>query len=564
MRRLQLLYILLLVSVSVWAKDVNRQFYEQMSRLTSAELNDRALHYSHEVSSPDSAFVCYSIVTKRIHNNMKQKEKECVARAWHGLWYIYFFYHYDFARAMECLRKFQTFAREVQLPDSEDRPWLMKGVMNETVADETGDTTLVREAIHCYDEALRAAAKVNDYRVTVDAFSDLLLIMPDHPDPKLLSEAYRLFVKVAGSSPKRDGSYDYALLLYQNVMSRAERHYAAALTACEKLMALGKENTRDPRYLLSAYSIRSKTYAEMGDYRRAIADMHYLEQQAKATQYIDFLMPVYKDLHKYYANVGDKEQAAYYRQQHFELKDSLLSYHQMASVKEMSFLEDMEDMEAQMADVERRSFLWKLFVGISLLVVMLIAIAFVLLRRKNRELEDSNKMLYEKNVALLKNDEERKQRLLEQQKEGNKNNCDGNIKDVKYKSSNLDDAAKLSLQQTLHDVMDTTDEYLSPDFSIARLAELAGSTTKVVSQVINECFGNNFNAFVNEYRIRYACQMMDGNEHQNLTVQAIGSEVGFKSHTTFVTAFKRFTGLTPSNYLTLAKTSSTDVSAVSS
>lgn len=548
--------LFLLVSISVGAKDVNRQFYEKMSKLTSVELNERATYFSHKGASPDSAFVCYSLVIKRIHDNMNQQELECAARAWHGLWYIYFFYHYDFARAMECLRKFQTFSRQAKLPDSEDRPWLMKGVMNETVADETGDSSLVREAIHCYDEALRAAAKVNDYRVTVDAFSDLLLIMSTYPDPKLLPEAYRLFVKVAGSSPKRDRSYDYALLLYQNVMARAERRFPAALGACEKLIALGKKNNRDPRYLLSAYSIRSKTYAEMGDYRRAIADMHYLEEQAKSTQYIDFLMPVYKDLKNYYVKVGDKEQAAYYRQQHFELKDSLLSYHQMASVKEMSFLENMENMEEQMAAVEYHNFLWKLFLAISLLIVTVIAVAFVLLRRKNRELEDSNKMLYEKNVALLKTDEERKQRLLEQQKEADRSSQKTDNKEVKYKSSNLDDAAKQSLQQTLHDVMDTTEEYLSPDFSIARLAELAGSTTKVVSQVINECFGNNFNAFVNEYRIRYACQMMDGKVHQNLTVQAIGSEVGFKSHTTFVTAFKRFTGLTPSNYLALAKNNS--------
>ena len=101
---------------------------------------------------------------------MSQQELEYTARAWHGLWYIYFFYHYDFARAMECLRKFQALARESKLADSEDRPWLMKGVMYETVADETGDASLVREAIHCYDEALHAAAKVNDYQVTVDAF----------------------------------------------------------------------------------------------------------------------------------------------------------------------------------------------------------------------------------------------------------------------------------------------------------------------------------------------------------------------------------------------------------
>ncbi len=532
----RLIYIircmLLLVSMMMCmeAKGVDRRFYETVSKLPSAELNARARYYSRERSNPDSAFLCYSLVTKRYHGNMDKQGMKEMARAWHGLWYIYFFYHYDFSRAMDCLRKYQSFAAQSQLTDSEARPWLMKGVMYETMADETGDTSLIREAIGCYDKALKAASKVNDYNIVVMAFSDLMLLMPDYHSPKVMAEAYRRFEKVASSSSQRDFTYDYALELYHNANARMRRDYRGALRACERMMTLGKKNNDDPRYLLSAYSVRGKTYAQMGDYKHAIDDMHFLEQQAKATQYIDFLMPVYKDLQDFYGKLGNKAEAAFYRQQHFELKDSLLSYHQMASVKEMSFIGEMEDMEAQVASVEHRNFLWKVFLVITLLVASVIAVAFVLLRRKNKQLNASNKMLYEKNVALLKADDERK----------------------KYQRSNLDDAAKQTLQQTLREVMDNTEEYLSVDFSIARLAEMVNSTTKVVSQVINECFGNNFNAFVNEYRIRRACQMMDSKERVNLTIEAIGNEVGFKSRSSFVTAFKRFTGLTPSNYLSMA------------
>lgn len=522
--------LLLSVSVGMEGKGVDRHFYEAMSKLSSEQLNRRGNYYTHDGSQPDSAFMCYSIVTRRYHAGMSNDDIKKVISAWHGLWYIYFFYHYDFARAMECLRKFQSLARQARLSDMECRPWLMKGVMYETVADETGDTSLVREASRCYQEALKGASKMDDEVITINAFSNLMLIMADYPDKRVFADAYKYLDKISTVSKKQELPYKYALTMYGNVKARIEGDFRAALKACDRMMEIGKNVTCEPRYLLSAYSVRSKTYAQMGDYHHAISDLRYLEDQAKATQYIDFLMPVCKDLQGYYVKIGDKRKADYYRRQHFELKDSLLSYHQMASVKEMSFIGEMEDMEAQVAAAERRNFIWMVSLVISLLIASVIAVALVLLRRKNRELDASNKMLYEKNVALLKADDERK----------------------KYQRSNLDDVAKQTLQQTLREVMDNTEEYLSVDFSIARLAEMANSTTKVVSQVINECFGNNFNAFVNEYRIRRACQMMDGKERVNLTIEAIGNEVGFKSRSSFVTAFKRFTGLTPSNYLSMA------------
>lgn len=81
---------LLFVCSNGEAKGVDKQFYEQMSKLPSAKLNERAAYYSREGSNPDSAFVCYSLVTRRLHNNMSQQELEYTARAWHGLWYIYY------------------------------------------------------------------------------------------------------------------------------------------------------------------------------------------------------------------------------------------------------------------------------------------------------------------------------------------------------------------------------------------------------------------------------------------------------------------------------------------
>jgi AraC-like DNA-binding protein len=125
---------------------------------------------------------------------------------------------------------------------------------------------------------------------------------------------------------------------------------------------------------------------------------------------------------------------------------------------------------------------------------------------------------------------------------------------VKYKSSHLSDDDKQQLLASILEVMDTNDEIFSPDFSLERLAMLSGSKYKYVSQVINEHYQQNFNNFLNSYRIKEACKRMGDVEHYgNYTIEAISESVGFKSRSTFVTSFKRITGLTPSQYQHMAR-----------
>ena len=47
--------------------------------------------------------------------------------------------------------------------------------------------------------------------------------------------------------------------------------------------------------------------------------------------------------------------------------------------------------------------------------------------------------------------------------------------------------------------------------------------------------------------------MNDREATANLTIEAIGNGVGFKSRNSFISAFKKFTGLTPSEYQNIAK-----------
>ena len=149
---------------------------------------------------------------------------------------------------------------------------------------------------------------------------------------------------------------------------------------------------------------------------------------------------------------------------------------------------------------------------------------------------------------LRKEEEERKRRrelekLVTQQ---------GDAK-PKYRTNSLDDDAKDKLYEEIISVMENSDEIFSSEFSAQRLAALVGEKYNYVSQVINERYGANFNTLLNEYRIQEACKRInDPRKYGNYTMEAIANSVGFRSRTSFTQAFKKYTGLTPSEYQRIA------------
>jgi AraC-like DNA-binding protein len=96
---------------------------------------------------------------------------------------------------------------------------------------------------------------------------------------------------------------------------------------------------------------------------------------------------------------------------------------------------------------------------------------------------------------------------------------------------------------------DTEKPYLNPELTLSDLSDTLKTNTSVLSQVINSGFNKNFNDFVNEYRLEAFKQKIQSGDYQHLTLLAIAFECGFNSKTTFNRAFKKATGLMPSEYI---------------
>ncbi len=120
----------------------------------------------------------------------------------------------------------------------------------------------------------------------------------------------------------------------------------------------------------------------------------------------------------------------------------------------------------------------------------------------------------------------------------------------------IDDADKgayMRLYARILKVMEENPIIFQPNFSMSELASLLRVTPRAVSRAVNVCHGSNFPQLLNEYRMREVTRLMHDEETGDWTVEAIAEAAGFKSRTSFSRLFKKIIGLTPSEYMKMAK-----------
>lgn len=117
---------------------------------------------------------------------------------------------------------------------------------------------------------------------------------------------------------------------------------------------------------------------------------------------------------------------------------------------------------------------------------------------------------------------------------------------IKYANKKIEVAESALLISQLNALMREQSLYKNSNLKLQEVAEELGISSHRLSQLLNDNMQSNYSAFINEYRINAACDLLINNEQ--LSLEGIGYEVGFRSKSTFFTTFKKFKGLTPSQY----------------
>ncbi len=130
-------------------------------------------------------------------------------------------------------------------------------------------------------------------------------------------------------------------------------------------------------------------------------------------------------------------------------------------------------------------------------------------------------------------------------------------KPYKIKDSSQKDAAyrkliKPELADELYDkilaIVVAGKKYRDPEYSAQKLAKELDTNPRYLSAVINSRFGQNYSCLVNEFRIRDAQHMLTDKRFKEMTMEEIGTAVGFSNRQSFYAAFFKYKGIAPHKY----------------
>lgn len=116
----------------------------------------------------------------------------------------------------------------------------------------------------------------------------------------------------------------------------------------------------------------------------------------------------------------------------------------------------------------------------------------------------------------------------------------------KYANKKIETKEATLLLNKVNQLITAEELYKNNQLKLKILADKSSIPTHRLSQLLNDNLGKSFNAYINEYRIKAACQLLQ--TPHNLSLEGIGYEVGFKSKSTFFTTFKKIMQVTPAQF----------------
>ncbi|MEL7123759.1 MAG: helix-turn-helix domain-containing protein [Bacteroidota bacterium] len=118
----------------------------------------------------------------------------------------------------------------------------------------------------------------------------------------------------------------------------------------------------------------------------------------------------------------------------------------------------------------------------------------------------------------------------------------------KYANSPLTGQQIIEYKKKLEQYIVNEKPYLDPNLKLDILSKQIGISSKELSQVINQSFGQNYSQYIAALRIEEAKKLLSSEEYYHNKIAAIAYESGFNSLSSFNTYFRKLVGMTAKEY----------------
>ncbi len=336
-----------------------------------------------------------------------------------------------------------------------------------------------------------------------------------------------------------------------------EKDYKNALYYLKLALKDTNSTKEDIKYII--FADLSKVYLNLGEIDLAKKYINRTLQYAKKGKYYKMLMVSYEIL----KDISLKEKNCTKTEKYIDLFTNLYdsvktselkvatNYYEslLINQKKAQEIENLKkDNEIKRVKIiqERNKMI---AVSVVLTLSLLIIVILVIQRKKLNSAYKNIVKESERNIALmekykalakkLKLDAKSKEDEIEENKV---------INEAKYKSSSLDEKTKEAIMKKIYYLLEEKKIYKDQTLKLSDVAEMVGVNKTYISQVLTEK-NKPFINLINHYRIEHAKLLLSDNKNNNLTIEGIAEESGFRYTSTFNRAFKKHVGVTPSTYL---------------
>lgn len=519
----------------------------QWLQLPTDSLMKLGSYYLDKRNIPDSAYLCYSIIIDRYHeNNLKKEELKFAVRAMHDMGLLHIEVYYDYMRANTYLLMGQDLA--MRCNDSTAIPIFSNTLANLYLTNSvlSPENTDYKVIIEQYKRAFHEAVKIKNWKLLHTISINIMNVAFDEDMLPMIAEEMETFSKL--EIPDTIIRRDYSKAMCRGMMLWQQGQQEQAIETFKSLPVsqdLPWYNQIEFKYLM--HEVLYHAFLKRKDHAAALAEIREMENLAVHEKLPDCLTDVYRYYYLYYRSqnntaLADKYELLWHRQ-----RDQVIQQTHFNDMKDAEFMMQMGKKDEQMRNIEHKRRVQQAILWATVATMLLILGLLWMLHRKYRQEKAQNQVLYHRMQESLAAED-----ALRQQRSQNAQNA----AKPKYQHTQIDKDTRAELIERISQVLESSPEVYNDTFSLDRLSELVDAKhSNYVSQVINEHWGCNFPAMINECRIKEACRRMNDVEHYgNQTIKAIAQSVGFNSHSNFVNTFRKFTGLTPSAYLKLTRT----------
>lgn len=230
-----------------------------------------------------------------------------------------------------------------------------------------------------------------------------------------------------------------------------------------------------------------------------------------------------------------------FRVRAYEIRDSLYGAQSLVRIKDLETAETIDTMAAENAALTEKHRQRTITIYAMCAVLVLIASLVIMLILRNRKLTAANRAMV--NTYRTSAIEKKITASVETSNTA-----------MPVDERHVDERHKEAVAAAVREVMASSREIFSADFSLEQLAQIIKIKPKYLSTIINEVFGRNLNTLLAEARIREACNMLNDPQcYPQLTLDAIAAKVGYRSRTHFSSVFKKITGMSPSKWASIAR-----------